>query len=153
MVNSQKKGKEGERQVARYLTRRGLAARRHVRTGTAEQHDEGDIRIPGITFEVKTWGRPVTDLTIAQLLTKLDRQRGPGQLGVLVERRSGVSEARAGEWWAHLTVDTWARLHGLDGCRTAPDARVTIHLGTLVTLWLASGRAVLTNPFETGESA
>lgn len=147
MVNSQKKGKVAEQAVARYLTRRGLAARRYVRTGTADVHDEGDIRIPGVTFEVKNWSGGLTDGLIQTLLTKLDRQRGDGQLGVLVDRRDRIGEHAAGEWWAHMWLTTMTELLRAD-VSDSPHRVVTVHLDTFVDLWLASGRAVVSNPFE-----
>jgi hypothetical protein len=150
MFDSQAKGKRAERDVADYLTSCGLAARRHVRTGTATVHDEGDIRIPGITFEVKHWDGGLTYGTVNTLLRKLELQRGDGQLGVLVERVDSIAAHRAAEWNAWLRFGTLLELL----CYTGPlsnanqAAPTLLKLGEFVGLWKATGRAQLTNPFE-----
>ena len=155
MINAQNKGKQAERDVANYLTRCGLAdanggpVRRYVRTGTAGEHDEGDLKIPGVTIEVKHWAGDLTHGSIVTLLAKLARQCGPGyELGILVDRLDSIGGHRAGEWKCHLWLSTFRDLiGGFDAQLPAGDAPITMQLQTFVGLWIASGRAFVVNPF------
>lgn len=94
MVNRQAKGKRAERDVAAYLTRCGIPARRHVRTGTADTHDEGDLRLDTtpVTIEVKDHSKPFGLMAIHTLLKKLVVQKRPGDLGLLVVKRVGSAD-------------------------------------------------------------
>jgi Holliday junction resolvase len=82
------KGKQAERDVAAYLTAHGIPARREVRTGTRDVHDEGDIVLATapVTIEVKCWATPLTRGEVEALVAKLGHQRRPGDMGWLVER-------------------------------------------------------------------
>jgi hypothetical protein len=112
VVDSQAKGKRAERDVCAYLTRQGLPARRHVRTGTRDVHDEGDIRLDDapVTIEVKSWGTSQT-MTVGAartLVEKLDRQRRPDDLGWLVQKANG--HADPGVWWCWMSQSDATRL-------------------------------------------
>lgn len=98
-VNSQSKGKRAELDVSRYLTRNGLPARRHVRTGTKDVHDEGDIRLDTapVTIEVKDWRRGYSHGDVVKLIDKLDSQKRPGDLGLLVCKRA--TYGNPADWW------------------------------------------------------
>ena len=108
-MNSQAKGKTAELAVAKYLTRCGLPARRHVRTGTRDVADEGDIRLDTapVTIEVKNHAQPFSQTTLINLLAKLDVQRRPGDLGLLVVKRAGAADPALWRCW----------LSGLDASR------------------------------------
>lgn len=101
MVNSQAKGKRAEGSVVAALVRAGLPARRHVRTGTADVHDEGDIRLETapVTIEVKDWAKAPTAAQLLALIVKLGRQKRPGDLGLLVVKRSGHADAASWYCW------------------------------------------------------
>lgn len=145
--NSQKKGKVAELDTCAYLTACGLKARRHRRGGDRTEQDEGDIRIPGVTFEVKHWDGDLSYGSVQTFLRKLELQRGEGNLGVLVERLDGIAAHRAGEWNAWMTVGTLSDLLNGTHSRSQSDP-VCLKLSVFVTLWKSAGRAVLTNPFE-----
>lgn len=101
MVNSQAKGKAAELAVANYLTRCGLPARRHVRTGTRDVADEGDIRLDTapVTIEVKNHAQPFSVKTLTTLLIKLQTQRRPGDLALLVVKKAGTADPGGWDCW------------------------------------------------------
>lgn len=113
MVNSQVKGKRAELAVAQALTRSGLPSRRHVRTGTQFEHDEGDLRltVAPVTIEVKDWKTGYSRNQVAELLAKLERQKRPGDLGLLVTKPSTVADPYGWDCW----VTAEAALRVLDG--------------------------------------
>lgn len=144
-IRSVDKGKRAERAVVNYLREHGFAtARRVVRTGTAIELDEGDIRIPGVpvTFEVKHYAGGLTRQEISRFLRKLvDEQCRPGDLGILVERGHRVSDP--GQWTAWLTLSDVEALLGADTRMCRQDA-VAMGLGCLVRLlnqWVRGDRA------------
>lgn len=109
-VNSQAKGKRAELDVANYFTRCGLPARRHVRTGTRDVGDEGDIRLDTapVTVEVKNHAQPFTWKVLERLVSKLDTQKRAGDLGLLVVKRARSSDPA--EWMCYLSGMDASRL-------------------------------------------
>lgn len=103
MVNAQRKGKDAERAVANALTRSGLPSRRHVRTGDAFEHDEGDLRltVAPVTIEVKNWKTGYSRNQVAELLAKLERQKRRGDLGLLVCKPSNVADPYGWDCWVN----------------------------------------------------
>jgi hypothetical protein len=126
MVNSQAKGKKCERDIARYLTALGLPARREVRTGTADVHDEGDLvlKTVPVTIEAKDHQKSFSPAQLAALMAKLERQKRPGDLGLLVIKKAG--RADPAHW--HCWVSGWdaARLIGNDPSGTVSGV-YTVH--------------------------
>lgn len=114
MVNAQRKGKRAELAVAQALTRSGLPSRRHVRTGTQFEHDEGDLRltVAPVTIEVKSWASGYSRGQIAELLAKLERQKRPGDLGLLVLKPSNVADPYGWDCWT-TAVDATRVLCGV----------------------------------------
>src|SRR3954470_4399426 len=113
MINAQAKGKTAERAVALALTRSGLPSRRHVRTGDALTHDEGDLRltVAPVTIEVKNWAKGYSRGQVAELLAKLERQKRPGDLGLLVCKRVAVADPYGWDCWVTALDAVWI-LHG-----------------------------------------
>lgn len=151
MVDSQAKGKRAERDVCAAFSRAGLPARRHVRTGTRDVADEGDIRLDTapVTIEVKDWSKGITEKVIRDLLAKLETQKRPGDLGLLVVKRYG--EAHAERWACWVNGHTAGRLlstHGVSTWGHHCTDPVGFVLADVIRL-LALGRwtTVLVNPF------
>lgn len=106
MVNKPKAiGTAAERAVARYLQANGWpSAERRALRG---REDAGDITgTPGVCWEVKSYKRPPSDGQISGWLTELAtaKHRAHADVALLVVRRAGVGEGRAGEWWAYMTA-------------------------------------------------
>ena len=99
--SNRSRGAQTERDVARALTRSGLPSRRHVRAGTRAEHDEGDLRLTmaPVTIEVKNWAKGYSRGQVAELLSKLDRQKRSGDLGLLVCKRAGVADPYGWDCW------------------------------------------------------
>jgi hypothetical protein len=111
MINAANKGKQAERDVASYFTQRGIELRRHVRTGTQYEPDEGDLRGDGFTIECKNHGGDLSYGSVGTYLRKLTMvQKRPGDIGILVERLDRIGAHRAGEWRAWTTAEDAARL-------------------------------------------
>lgn len=99
MIDSQAKGKRAERAVVSWLQANGFPeARRVIRTADARNADEGDVRIDGVTIEVKHYRGGLTESEVDRFMKKLAIQKRPGDVGLLVERRDRVSDV--GSWWA-----------------------------------------------------
>lgn len=162
MVNSQAKGKRAELAVAQALTRSGLPSRRHVRTGDRFEHDEGDLRltVAPVTIEVKDWAKGYSRNQVAELLSKLERQKRPGDLGLLVCKRTGHADPY--EWDCWVTVEDAVRV--LDG-RQQPGYRwpapggpfehpVGFVFGDVIRALVSGGWVCeLTNPFADKETS
>lgn len=161
MVNGQAKGKRAELRVAQALTRSGLPSRRHVRTGTQFEHDEGDLRltVAPVTIEVKDWAKGYSRNQIAELLEKLGRQKRPGDLGLLVCKPSTVADPYGWDCW--VTVEDAVRV--LDG-RQQPGYRwpapggfehpVKFVFGDVIRALVSGGWVTeLTNPFQNKETS
>lgn len=98
-------GTKAETAVARYLAANGWphAERRALRG----RQDAGDITgTPGVCWEVKVRSRPPSDQQIADWLSELATatHHAHADIGLLVVRRAGVGETRAGEWWVYMTA-------------------------------------------------
>lgn len=157
MVNSQAKGKRAERDVCAAFSRAGLPARRHVRTGTRDVADEGDIRLDTapVTIEVKDWSKGITEKVIRDLLAKLETQKRPGDLGLLVVKRYG--EAHAERWACWVSgIDATRLLTGVkddllplgDGVHMACGHPVGFVLADVLSMLVAGGWSTqLVNPF------
>jgi hypothetical protein len=152
MVNSQAKGKQAERDVAAYLTRCGIPARRHVRTGTRDVADEGDLRLDTapVTIEVKNHAQPFTLKTLASLLHKLEGQKRSGDLGLLVVKRAGSADPA--NWACYMTGIDASQLFSGDPGGTMPGVYclgpVQFVFGDVVRmLILGDWCAELVNPF------
>lgn len=158
MVHAQAKGKRAELAVAHALTRSGLPSRRHVRTGDRFEHDEGDLRltVAPVTIEVKDWARGYSRNQVAELLDKLDRQKRPGDLGLLVCKRTGVADPYGWDCWV-TAVDAAALLAGtrLSQSITTVDAfehPVSFVFGDVIRALVSGGWVrELTNPFADKE--
>lgn len=157
MVNSQAKGKQAERDVAAYLTRCGLPARRHVRTGTRDVADEGDIRLDTapVTIEVKNHAQPFTLKTLNSLIVKVGSQKRPGDLGLLVVKKAGVSDPAY--WYCYVDGIDASRLLSDDpsGMRAGVHCSYPIQfvLSDVVRmLILGDWVAELVNPFADGNA-
>lgn len=155
MVNSQAKGKRAELAVATALTRSGLPSKRHVRTGDRYTHDEGDLRltVAPVTIEVKDWAKGYSRGQVAELLTKLERQKRPGDLGLLVCKRTGVADPYGWDCWVSA-FDARALLVGEDQSWEEHTSVVPFEhpvgfvFGDVVRALVSGGWvAELTNPF------
>lgn len=99
-----RKGKDRERRVARYLREHGWPfAERRQRTGFATadrtRADQGDLMgTPGIVWQVKDTAQHNIPAWLEQ--TEDQRLAAGAQFGVLVVRRNG--KADPGQWWAWL---------------------------------------------------
>lgn len=159
MVNSQAKGKAAERRVARYLTEAGLPARRHVRTGTVDVHDEGDIRLDcaPVTIEIKDYGvsNPITIGAARTLLTKLQRQKRPGDLGLLVVKANGHADPAVWHCYtdvadASLLLAPGLKAVGLPGWQPVGDMAwpVRFQFDMVVAMLWAGGWVTAAQPSE-----
>lgn len=163
--SNRNRGAQAERDVARALTRSGLPSRRHVRAGSRFEHDEGDLRltVAPVTIEVKNWktGYPLGQ--VGELLSKLDRQKREGDLGLLVCKRSGVADPYGWYCWvtaydaAQLLVDREARewdAHGLSMGEGPFEHPVCFVFGDVIRALVSGGWVTeITNPFETLETS
>lgn len=161
MINAQAKGKTAERAVALALTRSGLPSRRHVRTGDALTHDEGDLRLTvvPVTIEVKNWAKGYSRGQVAELLTKLERQKRPGDLGLLVCKRVAVADPYGWDCWTSA-FDARALLVGEEQS-WEPHTSVTpfehpvcFVFGDVIRALVSGGWVTeLTNPFQDKETS
>lgn len=106
-VNSQRKGKTAERDVANWLKVNGYPeASRAVKTGTRFVHDGGDLIVDCREFrmviEVKNHAKELTPRQVSDFSTKLNEQVlvSSGNFGFLIEKRNRVADP--GQWWAHV---------------------------------------------------
>lgn len=118
----------------------------------AGANDKGDITgMPGIVIECKG-GKAAEDASDAQVAawlaeTERERANARADVGLLVTKRRAIGAARAGQWWAHMTLHTVIDLTGIN--RPLPDdvARIPVrfHLADAVQLLRAHGYG---DPFE-----
>lgn len=161
MVHSQRKGSRAEVAVANALTRSGLPSRRHVRTGTRTEHDEGDLRltVAPVTIEVKDWAKGYSRGQVAELLDKLTRQARPGDLGLLVCKRAGVADPYGWDCW--VTADDGLQLllgFGDPAVHWRPqdgyEHPVCFVFGDVIRALVSGGWVTeLTNPFQDKETS
>lgn len=102
-----RKGKDAEKDFARYLTAWWPDAKRWVRTGwkvgDRVSRDCGDIDgTPGLCWQVKHLGSDFTDNQVRELLRATDDQAvtAAADLGTLIQRRAG--KASPSDWYAWL---------------------------------------------------
>lgn len=111
MSRSKDIGTRAETAVVRYLRGAGWPhAERRALTGA---RDLGDVTgTPGIVWEVKVYRRPAGDTQIAAWMTETETERlnAGADIGVLVVRRAGFGDQRAGSWWAYLSAGALAGL-------------------------------------------
>lgn len=159
-VNSQAKGKRAELRVAQALTRSGLPSRRHVRTGTQFEHDEGDLRltVAPVTIEVKDWATGYSRNQVAELLDKLERQKRRGDLGLLVCKPSTVADPYGWDCWvtagdAYLILAGTENYEGADGTKGF-EHPVKFVFGDVIRALVSGGWVTeLTNPFADKETS
>lgn len=161
MINAQAKGKTAERAVALALTRSGLPSRRHVRTGDAFTHDEGDLRltVAPVTIEVKNWAKGYSRGQVAELLSKLDRQKRTGDLGLLVCKRVAVGDPYGWDCWTNAW-DAARLLLAASGDTLSPpvpspfEHPVCFVFGDVIRALVSGGWVTeLTNPFQDKETS
>lgn len=111
-INSQRKGKEYEQRLARYLVEQGWPdAKRSVRSGwsnsRSESQDEGDITgTPGLCFQLKAGD---VELVPGAGLDRIYREtvaQARDRLPLIVNRRVGVADP--GGWFAWLSSASYA---------------------------------------------
>jgi hypothetical protein len=151
MINAANKGKQAERDIAAYFTSRGIELRRHIRTGTMYEPDEGDLRGDGFTIESKNHGGDLSYGSVNTYLRKLTMiQKRPGDIGILVERLDRIGAHRAGEWRAWTTAEDAARLladpHASVTEYPTDEHHVCFRLETVVTRLLAIRAAGTPSP-------
>jgi hypothetical protein len=158
--SNRNRGAQTERAVALALTRSGLPSRRHVRTGDALTHDEGDLRltVAPVTIEVKNWAKGYSRGQVAELLSKLERQKRPGDLGLLVCKRVAVADPYGWDCW----VTAWCAMLLLDPTNAQPDLAavgafehpVCFVFGDVIRALVSGGWVTeLTNPFQDKETS
>lgn len=161
MVNAQAKGKTAERAVALALTRSGLPSRRHVRTGDALTHDEGDLRltVAPVTIEVKNWAKGYSRGQVAELLSKLERQKRPGDLGLLVCKRVAVADPYGWDCWvtaadAFRLLDPQCESQVWELMADGFEHPVCFVFGDVIRALVSGGWVTeLTNPFQDKETS
>lgn len=109
------KGLRAERDVVRYLRTWWPHAERAVRTGyrtsTRDSADPGDISgTPGIAWQVTDRADLEQDAVLTRRLDETEAQRvaAGADLGLLVQRRRGVSDP--GRWWVWMDAGQFADL-------------------------------------------
>ncbi len=120
MTRSGDLGRDAENGIVRYLRANGFpyAERRRL----MGQHDQGDITgTPGLVWQSKG-GAAAHDPTPDKVAkwwqaTRLQTVAAGADYGVLVCKRSGYGESRAGQWWAYLDLHTVLELTGCLGPR------------------------------------
>jgi hypothetical protein len=161
MINAQAKGKTAERAVALALTRSGLPSRRHVRTGDAFTHDEGDLRltVAPVTIEVKNWAKGYSRGQVGELLAKLERQKRPEDLGLLVCKRVAVADPYGWDCWTNAW-DAARLLLAASGDALSPpvpspfEHPVCFVFGDVIRALVSGGWVTaLTNPFQDKETS
>lgn len=161
MINAQVKGKTAERAVALALTRSGLPSKRHVRTGDRFTHDEGDIRltVAPVTIEVKNWATGYSRTQVTELLSKLDRQKRAGDLGLLVCKRVAVADPYGWDCWTNAW-DAARLLLAASGNALSPpvpspfEHPVCFVFGDVIRALVSGGWVTeLTNPFYDKETS
>lgn len=158
MVHSQRKGSRAEVAVANALTRSGLPSRRHIRTGTRTETDEGDLRltVAPVTIEVKDWAKGYSRNQVAELLAKLLRQRRSADIGLLVCKRAGVADPYGWDCWV-TAFDAARLLIPADVPPNPPDGfehPVCFVFGDVIRALVSGGWVTeLTNPFADKETS
>lgn len=158
--SNRSRGAQTERAVALALTRSGLPSRRHVRTGDRFTHDEGDLRltVAPVTIEVKNWAKGYSRTQVAELLSKLERQKRPGDLGLLVCKRVAVADPYGWDCWVSA-VDAYSLLAGKENYEggygiDSFEHPVCFVFGDVIRALVSGGWVTeLTNPFADKETS
>lgn len=95
-MNSRRKGKEGERELARKLNELGFETRRGQQYCGANG-DADVIGIPGIHIECKR----VENINIYKAMEQAKRDAREGEAPMVFFRRNG------GEWYVAMRLDDW----------------------------------------------
>ena len=110
---SKRIGTPTETGIARYLQVNGFPhAERRPLSGAL---DKGDILVcPGVIIEAKS-GKAAENASDGQILkwleeTERERQNAFAAIALLVTKRRGVSNNRAGEFWCHMDGGVFADL-------------------------------------------
>jgi len=156
MINAQAKGKAAERAVALALTRSGLPSKRHVRTGDRYTHDEGDLRltVAPVTIEVKNWAKGYSRGEVMELLSKLERQKREGDLGLLVCKRVAVADPYGWDCWVTALDAAWLLFGQYEGAQPVDgfEHPVCFVFGDVIRALVSGGWVTeLTNPFQDKE--
>lgn len=132
-------GTKAETAVVKVLKNWWPRAERRRLAGT---DDRGDVLTgPGITWEVKGGeaARKAQPQDILDWMAETDREQAVNgdPVGILVVQRRGYGEARAGQWWAIITLRTWFTILWPDGIPVGlamladPDRMIRITLDDL----------------------
>ena len=100
MVNSRRKGKEGELEFARECREAGYETARRSQQYCGTAGDADIIGLPGLHVEVKRVNR----LNIEQAMKQAKSDAKAGDLPVVAHRKDG------GEWMVTMRLDDWFRL-------------------------------------------
>jgi hypothetical protein len=137
-------GTATETAVVRYL-QTALGVPEVERRRLRGREDAGDVAgIPGLAWSVKggAYAQRASDLDVARWLAEAETQRRHARAdhAVLVMKRAGYGAARAGHWWAVMTMDACAKLASCYPRPTLPyDAPVRMTLETAVALLRCAG--------------
>ena len=101
MVNSRRKGKEGELEFARECREAGYEAARRSQQYCGVAGDADVIGLPGLHVEVKRVNR----LNIEQAMEQACSDAQAGELPVVAHRKDG------GKWLVTMELDTFWRLY------------------------------------------
>ena len=137
MSAAKAKGTLAETGLVNWLTAKGIPAKREVLHGN---QDQGDVWVLGgrIVIEVKSRHTRPSDEEIARMFAEAEAEAArvvQCDAAVLVVKRPGRANKRAGDWWAFITVCDFVWLLGLDQA---------VASGSLVSLTVADLAAIIT---------
>jgi hypothetical protein len=110
---------------------------------------------------VKNWAKGYSRTQVAELLSKLDRQKRPGDLGLLVCKRVAVADPYGWDCWVTATDAMWLLL-GVGGEVTVTgkvmcdgfEHPVCFVFGDVIRALVSGGWVTeLTNPFQDKETS
>lgn len=110
----------------------------------AGAHDKGDIiGCVGVCWECKG-GHAAEQASDGQIMawllgeTETERVNAGADVGILVTKRKAIGAANAGQWWAHMTLNT--ALYLLGGVAGSPfNLPIRMHLADAVMLLRRAG--------------
>lgn len=117
MTNKPRKvGTLSESGLVNWLTAQGIPAKREVLHGNA---DQGDVWIWGgqVVIEVKSRRTRPSDEELTRMFAEAEAEAArvtQCDAAVLVIKRPGRANRRAGDWWAFTTVGDFLWLLGVD---------------------------------------
>ena len=100
-MNSNRKGKRGEREFAGICRDNGYPARRSVQYAGGVEESADIIGLPGVHVEVKRVERLILDDAMAQAV----RDAAGGRLPVVAHRRN------RGQWLVTMQVEEWFEIY------------------------------------------